>query len=223
MGKALLLLPLLLLTACFPRESESALPATTSNVENTLDTVVAVMREDSTGHRYASCAGVVIGDRIVTAAHCTREDDTELAVSFHTDYDYQSNRFSSVHRYYPAYVNTEEDIAILLPLSTDHPPARTVLSQDGWWVGREVVVVGHPYGLVWSIDTGVVSSSMRTDVDGFRWMQISAPVSPGNSGGPVFNRYGEVLGIVSFRAMEPHLGGAVPLEVIQEHIGVEND
>ncbi len=60
--------------------------------------------------------------------------------------------------------------------------------------GQNVFVIGHPERLFFSLSTGIV---MRTDGD--KMVQISAPVSPGNSGGPVYDEYGRLLGVVSFK------------------------
>ena len=57
--------------------------------------------------------------------------------------------------------------------------------------GENIFVIGHPEGLKFTISNGMVS---RTDQSAI--MQISAPVSPGNSGGPVFDDRGDLLGIV---------------------------
>ncbi len=64
-------------------------------------------------------------------------------------------------------------------------------------VGDEVYALGSPRGLSGSLSDGIVSSSSRIieDVD---YIQITAPVSNGNSGGPLINEYGEVIGINTF-------------------------
>ena len=51
-------------------------------------------------------------------------------------------------------------------------------------------VIGHPEGLRFTLSTGIISQILRT-------IQISAPVSPGNSGGPVFDDKGELVAIVT--------------------------
>jgi len=56
--------------------------------------------------------------------------------------------------------------------------------------GETVFVIGHPEGYRFTLSTGIIS---RTDKSGF---QMSAPISPGNSGGPVFDGKGNLLGIV---------------------------
>ena len=57
--------------------------------------------------------------------------------------------------------------------------------------GAPIFVIGHPEGLRYTLSTGIVSG-LRDDV-----LQISAPVSPGNSGGPVYDDHGNLVGIVS--------------------------
>lgn len=67
--------------------------------------------------------------------------------------------------------------------------------------GEKIYVIGHPEGLNFSISNGIISRTPGNDV-----LQISAPVSPGNSGGPVYDEYGNLLGVVTSkvaRSMEP--------------------
>jgi S1-C subfamily serine protease len=68
-------------------------------------------------------------------------------------------------------------------------------------VGERIFVIGHPEGLNFSVSNGIVSRMPGNDV-----LQVSAPVSPGNSGGPVYDEHGNLLGIVTSkvaRSMEP--------------------
>ena len=67
--------------------------------------------------------------------------------------------------------------------------------------GATVFVIGHPEGLRFTLSTGIIS---RTEGN---VLQMSAPVSPGNSGGPVFDDKGELVGIVTSmvdRNMDPN-------------------
>jgi S1-C subfamily serine protease len=57
--------------------------------------------------------------------------------------------------------------------------------------GASIFVIGHPQGLRFTLSTGIVSRSDSETI------QISAPVSPGNSGSPVFDDHGDLLGIVT--------------------------
>jgi serine protease Do len=62
-------------------------------------------------------------------------------------------------------------------------------------VGAEVVAIGAPKGLEFSLSRGVVSSLREND----EILQIDAPINPGNSGGPVIDRTGCVVGVVTFK------------------------
>lgn len=62
-------------------------------------------------------------------------------------------------------------------------------------VGERAISIGNPLGLEHTLTDGLVSS--RRMYEGRPWIQISVPVSPGNSGGPLFNMRGEVIGITT--------------------------
>jgi len=63
-------------------------------------------------------------------------------------------------------------------------------------IGLDVFVIGNPYGwLEGTFSTGVISG--LREIDGVRYIQISAPISPGNSGGPVILRDGSVIGVAT--------------------------
>ncbi len=57
--------------------------------------------------------------------------------------------------------------------------------------GENIFVIGHPEGLKFTLSTGIVSRMENST------LQISAPISPGNSGGPVYDAQGNLLGVVS--------------------------
>ena len=57
--------------------------------------------------------------------------------------------------------------------------------------GQTIYVIGHPEGLKYTLSTGIISRMENST------LQISAPVSPGNSGGPVYDLQGNLLGVVS--------------------------
>lgn len=68
-----------------------------------------------------------------------------------------------------------------------------VLRGSGIPVGSPVYVIGHPQGLFFTLSSGLVS---RLAGDGM--LQLSAPISPGNSGGPAYDGFGNLLGIVTY-------------------------
>lgn len=120
----------------------------------------------------------------------------------------------------------EDDIAVLRPnqLPALLIPA-TLGNPNALHIGDEAFVVGHPLGLYSSMSSGVISGLDRT----FRppnseqrlrgLIQIDAAVNPCNSGGPLLNRYGQVVGIVAGLANPTEnnvfigIGFAVPIDV----------
>jgi tetratricopeptide (TPR) repeat protein len=80
--------------------------------------------------------------------------------------------------------------------------------------GESIVVVGNPFGLEGSVSNGIVSAVR--DISGYgRIIQITAPISPGSSGSPVVNMYGQVIGVATLQAAEGQsLNFAVPAERI---------
>src|SRR5262249_4148351 len=63
--------------------------------------------------------------------------------------------------------------------------------------GEPVVAIGHPLGLGNTVSNGLVSAVREIQPD-LVMLQVSAPISPGSSGGPLLNESGEVIGISTF-------------------------
>lgn len=90
-----------------------------------------------------------------------------------------------------------KDLA-LLKIPTKKPlPFVQVADPRDLKVGQEVVVIGNPLGFEWSVSHGVISALNRDDEDMYNMTQSDAAMNPGNSGGPVFNMDGELIGINS--------------------------
>jgi serine protease Do len=69
--------------------------------------------------------------------------------------------------------------------------------------GDDVFTIGNPDGLESSISTGIISSIRSINNYG-ECYQITAPISPGSSGGALFNMNGEVIGITTFGQIDPN-------------------
>lgn len=89
----------------------------------------------------------------------------------------------------------ERDLA-LLKLEKTLPGRRAVLNEQLQPVAARAYVIGAPKGFGFTISDGLVSQIRQ--VDGFPQYQVSCPISPGNSGGPLLDERGRVLGIVSW-------------------------
>jgi S1-C subfamily serine protease len=95
-------------------------------------------------------------------------------------------------------VDEEGDLALL---SVDMPLERsrsTELAKDLPDEGEPIFVIGNPLKLEGSVSDGIVSA-VREVPNSYRIIQITAPISHGNSGSPVFNLKGQVLGVVTIK------------------------
>ena len=118
------------------------------------------------------------------------------------------------------------DIAVLHPAELPAQLVPAVMGNpNALRVGDEAYVVGNPFGLYSSMSAGVISGLNRTfqptdsKVELLGMIQIDAAVNPGNSGGPLLNRYGQVVGIVTGLSNPTNqdffvgIGFAVPITV----------
>jgi tetratricopeptide (TPR) repeat protein len=95
-------------------------------------------------------------------------------------------------------VDEEGDLALL---SVDMPNERarsTELASELPDEGESIFVIGNPLKLEGSVSDGIVSA-VREVPNSYRIIQITAPISHGNSGSPVFNLRGQVLGVVTVK------------------------
>ena len=158
-------------------------------------TVEAVGAQDGKSHASLG-TGVVIVDTgiILTCLHVV-QDSTAVHVVF---FDGTESDASVLMR------QPENDLAVLSAstLPDDLKPA-TLASAATLRPGDEVIAVGNPFGIIGSVSDGVVSglgreyTSRQTGVTLRNLIQFDAAVNPGNSGGPLVNRDGEVVGIVA--------------------------
>ena len=85
-------------------------------------------------------------------------------------------------------------------------------------VGEFVLALGHPFGLEQTVSFGIVSrkgAPLLVAAPGFDFIQTDAAVNPGNSGGPLVNMSGEVVGINSMAARNGSIGFAIPVNLIK--------
>ena len=92
-------------------------------------------------------------------------------------------------------------------------------------VGQDVIAIGNPLGsLGGTVTDGIISALDRTVViDGNRMtlMQTNAAINPGNSGGGLFDRAGQLIGIVNAKQADTGiegLGFAIPIDVVVDSV-----
>lgn len=86
------------------------------------------------------------------------------------------------------------DIAVIKAHGTNFRTL-TLGNSDRLQVGQEVVAIGNPISLESTVSNGIISG-IRVIKEG-KYLQITAPISHGSSGGPLFNMFGEVVGITA--------------------------
>jgi tetratricopeptide (TPR) repeat protein len=109
------------------------------------------------------------------------------------------------------------DLAILYTIERNLPTAR-LGDSDKVEVGQDVVAIGNPRGLENTISPGIISGirSFR----GLRYLQTTAPISSGSSGGPLLNMKGEVVGLTVFTVRDSqNLNFAIPVNEVRVALG----
>ncbi|HXC17973.1 MAG TPA: trypsin-like peptidase domain-containing protein, partial [Holophagaceae bacterium] len=109
----------------------------------------------------------------------------------------------------------ELDIA-LVKIEADHLPFAKLGDSDKAKVGEWVVAIGNPLGLEHTVTQGIISAKgRRLDAGLGAYLQTDAAINRGNSGGPLLNLRGEVLGINTLiRADGQNIGFAVPISEV---------
>ncbi len=139
-------------------------------------------------------SGVVIEkDKIITAAHVVHTA-SRIKVKFKSGYTTDAEIISSI---------TASDVALL---RLTNPPEGIVVAQttdsNAVRIGEPVFVIGAPFGIEQTLSVGHLSGRVNRGLmaggEPVDFLQTDTAINQGNSGGPMFNRDGKVIGIVSF-------------------------
>ena len=193
----------------------SAQNAPSTNRRRHLDipaiSVVSIIMSDKEGHPVAQGSGFLISKDgwIVTNYHVIKTGNSAIAklpngTLFAVDGVVASDK--------------GRDVAIIKAHGDDFS---TLALGDSarLQVGEEVVVIGNPLSLESTVSNGIVSAVRTVEERGGEFLQITAPISPGSSGGPLFNMAGEVVGITSagIKGGE-NLNFAIPIDDVKPMI-----
>lgn len=148
---------------------------------------------------------------IVTNYHVV-EGAQQITVTLHDDSTYTATVVGS---------DQQSDIALLKIDATGLTPA-VLGDSDGVQVGEVVIAVGNPMGTLGGTVTDGIVSALNRDIsvegNEMTLMQTSAAISPGNSGGGLFNTNGELIGIVNAKYSDEDaegLGFAIPVNTMK--------
>lgn len=177
--------------------------------------IFAKVREGS----YKGGTGFFIdGDVVVTNAHVVVDDEnrplSEITVYLKpervtgdTAKDLEDHRSASIIKY-----DRQLDIALLRVDRSPNPPSLELADSEQVDVGDKVVAIGHPeQGGLWTLTTGTVSTRIKNlaKVEGKDMFQTDASINHGNSGGPLFNSSGSVIGMNTSTARTSNTGSAI--------------
>ena len=110
----------------------------------------------------------------------------------------------------------------LLKIDAEGLPVVELGDSDNVHVGEWILAVGSPFGLDFTVTSGIVSAQGRSEVgivDYANFIQTDAAINPGNSGGPLINLRGEVIGmntaIISSSGGNNGIGLAIPVNMVK--------
>lgn len=154
-------------------------------VREVISAVVAVIGYDQKGRPVQMGSGFFIeGSLIVTNFHVINGTHL-IKVKTHD---------GVIHGAILTYQDQFRDIA-LIKISERYVPKRKLFfSKHQPVIGERIVAIGHPMGLEQTVSDRIISAVRKVNRD-LELIQITAPISPGSSGGPVFNLKGEVIGV----------------------------
>ena len=179
--------------------------------------VVVVLAINEGGEMVAQGSGVAVGAyEVVTNCHVLEgaaDIRARQAVDWSSGRSYQMKAMVLAR-------DERRDLCLLFVDELPLPPAAQVVrlgDARALSVGEEVYAVGAPAGLELSLSRGIVSQLRGTFGKGVApLVQTDAAISPGSSGGGLFNRAGELVGITTFKQRGENLNFAMPAEWVEE-------
>jgi S1-C subfamily serine protease len=176
-----------------------------------LPSVVLVVMEDSAGKPISFGSGFFVKPNLVATSN-------HVVKGGHLGYIKLVGQ-TTTHRIVSVVARSAEKDLALLSVGDANASALALEASNQPQVGDEVYVAGNPEGLEGTFSQGIVSSIRRAGPGSL--IQITAPISPGSSGGPVLNSNGKVIGIAvaSFKGGQ-NLNFAIPAPYLAQLISV---
>jgi len=196
-------LVLLACTRCFGATVEEI-------AENAIPSVVQIVTYDITGDQRGQGSGFFISPRkIITNEHVV--DGAYSAEVFTDEGYYDLITILNAHE--------DMDLAILSVDAENEVPLQTNPDAE-LKPGQHVIAIGNPLGLEKTLSDGLISA-VRT-IDQLQILQITAPISPGSSGGPLLDQDGRVVGVVSATMREgQNLNFAIGVQTLSQFLVME--
>ena len=180
------------------------------SVDDTYNSVFVIYSGDSLG------SGFAIGkDCIVTNAHVIDNPNDVVIRSYSGDQ----------YRAFVIGMSEEQDIAVLGVSATEFPYL-SIADVSSIKTGDDIYAIGAPKSMEYTLTKGVISAKERI-IRNSRYIQIDAAINEGNSGGPLLNSSGQVIGINTLKMTDSEgIGLAIPMDIVLnclKSFGIEID
>jgi len=168
----------------------------------------------------AVCSGVIVDDigHVITNYHCVHKQKT-IFLYYYDRKDWGEYKVEIVGR------DPLADLALLKIIDSDKKltPLKFAKNTEKLEVGTDVIALGHPMGMAWTVTKGIISSNERYARHPYiHALQTDAAINKGNSGGPLLNMQGEIVGInalmVSRISENAGVGIAIRGDVVQKSL-----
>ncbi|MGB2836137.1 MAG: trypsin-like peptidase domain-containing protein, partial [Candidatus Sulfotelmatobacter sp.] len=176
--------------------------------------IVSIVMSDKDGHPIAQGSGFLISKdgHVVTNYHVIRNGSSAVI-------KFPDGAFFAADGVLVSDKN--RDVAII-KVHGNGFKALTLGDSDRLEVGEEVVAIGNPLSLESTVSNGIVSAIRTVEDEGGKFLQITAPISPGSSGGPLFNMAGKVVGITTSHIKGgENLNFAIPINDVKPMLQVQ--
>ncbi len=185
------------------RRSAPPAPSARQLLSRARPAVVTVYADDAAGDTFSMGSGVVVrADGVVITAWHVIAGASDVVVRTSTGGYYEVKGLLGWDR--------QADYAVL-QLSGKGFSALPLGDSGAVRQGDRVYAIGDPAGLEATASEGIISS-VREVPGGGKWLQLTAPISKGSSGGPVLNAKGQVIGLASFIVTDgQNLNFAIPV------------
>jgi len=139
------------------------------------------------------CSGVVVDDigHVLTNFHCVYNQNY-IRLYYYDEDDWQNYEVNVIG------LDPLADLALIKVIGKEEPMPHLEFAEDAGKIksGTDVFALGHPMGMAWTVTKGIVSSTERYSRHPFiKAIQTDAAINKGNSGGPLLNMKGEIVGI----------------------------
>ena len=214
-----------LVIVCGLMRADESRPSQSRMIAASRPAVVAITSVDRTGESGGLGSGFLVQSDAFPMSFGPRGDRGVVVTNFHVIGQGRRFRVQLANETYVepqsvlAYDRGRDLALVEVKLPEVREPLRALRLGDseGAVVGTAVSSLGHPLGFRASVARGVIAS--RRELGGQPFLQLAMPIEPGNSGGPILDAEGRVLGVVTIKSGDS-VGFAIPSNDVAKLLAV---